>query len=78
MMKIEKKPFGKAEGQEVSQYILSNDRMVVKMMTYALGRSLELTDAKEVERITSEFENGDLRLQELVQAVSASEAFRTK
>jgi len=46
-MKIEKIPFGEAQGQEVSQYILSNDRMVVKMMTYgATINSIEVTDDK--------------------------------
>jgi len=52
--------------------------LVTKMMAYALGRSLELTDEPEVERITAEFLSEDMKLKNLAQKVVASDLFQTK
>ena len=49
-----------------------------KLMSYALGRSLELTDNKEVDRINSRFTGSDHNLKELILAIVQSEAFTTK
>jgi len=54
-------------------------RAVVKrMMTYALGRSLDFGDRESVERLTNEFIEADFRLRRLILALVTSEAFQTK
>lgn len=46
-MKIEKYPFGRIKGQEISQYILSNDKVKVKIINYgATITSIEVPDKK--------------------------------
>lgn len=52
--------------------------VVVKVLTYALGRSLELTDEPAVAHLTKEFTSGGYRLGDLILAVARSEPFRTK
>lgn len=52
--------------------------LVSKLLTYALGRSLELTDEQTVNALTDDFVRNDLQLHRLVQEVAASEAFLTK
>jgi hypothetical protein len=49
-----------------------------KMLTYALGRSVGATDRELVDGIVQKLEHDDYRLQSLLQAVVASEAFRMK
>lgn len=49
-----------------------------KMLTYALGRSVGATDRQTVDAIVEQLARDDYRLQSLLQAVVASEAFRTK
>ncbi len=49
-----------------------------KMLTYALGRSVGATDRVLVDTIVGDLEHHDFRMQSLVQAVVASEAFRFK
>ena len=49
-----------------------------KMLTYALGRSVGATDRETVDGIVQTLERDDYRMQSLVQAVVASEAFRLK
>lgn len=49
-----------------------------KMLTYALGRSVGATDRQTVEGIIKKVERDDYRMQSLVQAIVASEAFRMK
>jgi len=49
-----------------------------KMLTYALGRSIGATDRQTIEEIVKRVERDNYRLQSLVQAVVASEAFRMK
>ncbi len=52
--------------------------LVTKLMTYALGRSLELTDEDEIDQLTDDFIKYDYQLYRLVQEVAASDAFLTK
>jgi hypothetical protein len=49
-----------------------------KMMSYALGRSLELTDNKEVLQITERFASRGHKLRDLILAIVQSDAFTTK
>jgi hypothetical protein len=49
-----------------------------KMLTYALGRSVGATDRELVDGVVRSLESNDFRIQSLVQAVVASEAFRMK
>jgi hypothetical protein len=49
-----------------------------KLLTYALGRSLELTDERTVEQLTAKFIEDDYRIENLIQLVVASEPFQTK
>ena len=50
----------------------------MKMLTYALGRSVGATDRDTIEGIVRKLERDDYRMQSLVQAVVASAAFRMK
>lgn len=52
--------------------------LVERMLTYALGRRLELTDLTTVDELTDEFVENDCRLRDLVRTIVASEPFRTK
>ena len=52
--------------------------IVVKLLAYSLGRSLEFTDQPEVDRLTAGFIESDLKLRTLVQEVVKSDLFRTK
>ena len=49
-----------------------------KMLTYALGRSVGATDRETVDGIVQQLERNEYRIQTLLQAVVASEAFRMK
>jgi hypothetical protein len=49
-----------------------------KMLTYALGRSVGATDRQTIEGIVKTVERDNYRMQSLVQAIVASEAFRMK
>src|SRR5262249_11707465 len=49
-----------------------------KMLTYALGRSVGATDRQIVDAIVNKLEHDNYRMQSLVQAIVASEAFQTK
>lgn len=49
-----------------------------RMLAYAVGRRLELSDQATVEDITSSFRGNDYNLRHLVHAIVASESFRTK
>ena len=48
-----------------------------KLLTYALGRSLELTDEPAVDELTKKFEESRYRLRSLVTLIVASEPFRS-
>ncbi len=49
-----------------------------KLLTYALGRSLELTDEKTLDKLTKQFIESDYRIENLIQIVVASETFQSK
>ncbi len=52
--------------------------LVSRLLTYALGRSLELTDETAVDQVLEQFAQDDYRLQGLLHKVVASEPFQTK
>jgi hypothetical protein len=52
--------------------------LVSRLLTYALGRSLELTDQTAVDQVLEQFAQDDYRLQGLIHKVVASEPFQTK
>lgn len=49
-----------------------------KLLTYSLGRTLELTDHKTVEDLTAKFIGSDYRIAPLIQLVVASDPFHNK
>ncbi|MEO1836973.1 MAG: DUF1585 domain-containing protein [Akkermansiaceae bacterium] len=68
----------------MKKYLLKNRRtqfakaFTRKLLTYALGRSLELTDEQAVEELTREFIESDYRIGNLIQLVVASDPFQSK
>lgn len=52
--------------------------LVSRLLTYALGRRLELEDEQAVAAITNEFATQNYRLRELIHGIVASPAFQTK
>ena len=52
--------------------------LVTKLLTYALGRSLELTDEEAIDQLTADFIQNDFQLHRLVQEVASSNAFLSK
>ena len=52
--------------------------LVVKLLTYGLGRSLEFSDEPYVDSLTKQFKKDNLRMRALVKTIVASEVFRTK
>lgn len=52
--------------------------LVARLLTYALGRELELTDEQAVDDLTKKFVKNDYRLRDLVKQIVASDAFQTK
>lgn len=49
-----------------------------RLLTYALGRRLEVTDQKTVDSLTEKFITSDYRIQPLIQLVVANKIFQTK
>lgn len=52
--------------------------LVKRLLTYSLGRSLELGDRETVDRLTREFRESDYRLPALLAAIVTSQPFLTK
>jgi hypothetical protein len=52
--------------------------LVVRLLTYGLGRSLEFSDEPYVDSLTKQFKKDNLRMRALVKIIVASEVFRTK
>ncbi len=52
--------------------------LVSRLLTYALGRRLELADQAVVEELSHEFAENGYRLRPLIHAIVASEPFQTK
>ena len=49
-----------------------------KLLTYALGRRLELIDQKTVDELTSKFIKSDYRIKDLIHLIVASKIFQSK
>ncbi len=70
--------------RELKAYLTSEQRepfarvLVHKMLTYALGRSLELTDEPAIEKLTHALVASDYELRQLVLDIVVSEPFLTK
>jgi hypothetical protein len=52
--------------------------LVSRLLTYALGRSLEISDQADVLEISADFAKDDYRLKGLIQRIVASRPFQTK
>ena len=69
---------------DLKSYLLINKKdqfaraFTSKLLTYALGRRLEITDEKTVEDLTGKFITNNFRIKPLIQLVVASETFQTK
>ncbi len=69
---------------QLKQYLLEQRKedftrtIVKKMVTYALGRSLELSDHATIDRLHESFEREGYRMRGLVKQIVASESFRVK
>ena len=70
--------------KELKEYLLAEKRerfaraVVTRLLTYALSRSLELTDYETVDSLTAEFIRSDFQLRKLIHSIAASEAFGSK
>ena len=69
---------------DLKSYLLENRKdqfaraFTSKLLTYALGRRLEITDEKAVEDLTGKFIANNFRIKPLIQLVVASKTFQTK
>ncbi len=69
---------------QLKRYLLLEQReafarsVVKRLMSYALGRSLDFGDRETVERLTVDFIENDFRLRHLIVALATDEVFRTK
>lgn len=52
--------------------------LVVRLLTYAMGRELELSDQQAIDDLQSKFAADGYRLQSLIHAIVQSEPFQTK
>ena len=52
--------------------------LVTRLLTYSLGRRLELSDQDAVDDITEKFAASGFQLRSLFHSIVASEPFRTK
>jgi hypothetical protein len=73
------------DGMEaLKDYLLTERReqfaraFVVKLLTYALGRSLEFSDEKHIDALTKRFTQDNMKVQSLVQSIVKSGVFLTK
>ena len=70
--------------EELKQYLRTHrhqqfaEAFTTKLLTYALGRSLELADERQVKELSSEFVRDGYKIANLIQLVVASEAFQSK
>ena len=51
---------------------------VTKLLTYALGRGLELVDERSVDELTLKFIESEYRIKDLIHLVVASKTFQSK
>ena len=70
--------------KDLKSHLLSSEKdrfgraLSEKMLSYALGRSLEFTDEQTVKTLAREFKRSDYHLRDLIARVVETEAFRTK
>ena len=68
---------------EMQEYLVEKQRtrfaraMVTKILTYALGRTLEWTDNKTVDKLTAQFISDNYNIRKLLVAIVQTEAFKT-
>ena len=68
----------------LKKYLLEDRReqfaraFTTKLLTYALGRRLELIDEKSINNLTSKFIESDYRIKDLIQLVVTSKTFQSK
>ena len=72
-----------ASVQELKSLLLDeNDRLaeelVKSMMSYGLGRTIEFSDADEIDRIVESLKSDDYRIRSMVYQITQSKLFRTK
>ena len=69
---------------ELKTYLLTKrkdefaENVVRRLLTYALGRSLEFSDNEVVQQLTNSFQANDYKLATLVEDIVLCELFRTK
>ena len=70
--------------EQLKKYLVSKRKkdfargLVVRLLTFSLGRRLELSDKSAVDTLTKQFEQDKYRLRSLVQRVVSSQPFLTK
>lgn len=70
--------------EELKAYLLNQERerfvraFVDRMLTYALGRNLEVIDELAVDQLVADFAASNYQVDELIVAMTKSNAFRTK
>lgn len=70
--------------EQLKAYILEEKKavfaraLVVKLMAYGLGRSLEFTDESVVDELTAQFEEHDYRLDQLIGSIVTSKLFLSR
>ena len=69
---------------QLKQHLLQHERqrfgraVVAKLLTYALGRPLELSDEVTVQSLADKFAAADYRVSDLIVAIVQSEPFQHK
>ena len=69
---------------QLKAYILTEKKdafaraLVVKMLAYGLGRSLEFTDEPIIDDLSSDFEAHDYRLDHLISSIVTSKLFLSR
>lgn len=51
---------------------------MTKLLTWSLGRSLDLSDEPDIAALTEDFVQNDLKLRELIHEIVKSDPFLTK
>lgn len=68
----------------LKEYLLGTQKdkfarsLVTRLLTYALGRQMELSDLGAIDKLTGEFSDNDYRLRELIFQIVDSQPFQSK
>ena len=68
----------------LKEYLVTDRRgdfarsLVSRLLSYALGRRLELSDSRAIDELSKAFSENDLRMRSLIHAIVQSEPFRVK